>query len=221
MLFGGWPAVTDISNDASRDDFNLLIGEAGHGGLIFLVLIDAAQLPTVDNGHDHGVAWAVLRGESLARGTAGGDEDEFSGTSADCVGSHDMTAGLLALRIEMFDEHELNAFHAGLLSGGHEGANDFAEIHGLLLRSLCAAHGQHFVDTAMRARNDVDSNHFADARSGKTTGFGGGFHGSDVAPDDSGNVTAASFLKTHEFDLGGFDHCVGAFDHRGERPGFE
>src|SRR2546425_10218139 len=56
--------------------------------LVLFILVHAADLPTVHDRHDHGVTRTVLRGSGLARGTAGGDQDQFVRASADGVHRH-------------------------------------------------------------------------------------------------------------------------------------
>ena len=73
----------------------------------------------------------------------------------------------------------------------------------------------------VRARDDVDGDHFAHAAGGEAAGVGGGLHRGHVAADDRRDVAAAGLLEADEFDLGGFDHRVGAFHHCGKGPCFQ
>jgi hypothetical protein len=56
-------------------------------------------------------------------------EHELAGPGADGIDSHNLAAGFLAFGVHMLDEHELQAFHAGFLARGHDGADNFAKIH--------------------------------------------------------------------------------------------
>ena len=80
---------------------------------------------------------------------------------------------------------------------------------------------QHVVHIRVRARDDVDGDHFAHAAGGEAASIRRGLDGGDVATDDRRDVTPAGLLEADEFNLGGFDHCVRAFHHCGKGPRFQ
>src|ERR1039457_2582305 len=156
--------------------------------LVLLVLVHAADFPAIDDCHDDRVAGTVLGRKRLARGTAGGDEDQFAGAGAHSIRRHHMAAGLLAFGIDGLYDHEFQAVHAGFLARRDDGANHFAKSHkrilpgrtlwpapavklALLLGRLgAAAKRQHVVHAGVRARDDMDRDHFAHAAGGEAAG---------------------------------------------------
>ena len=55
----------------------------------------------------------------------------------------------------------------------------------------------------MRARDHVNSHHFANSIGGFNTGFTGALYGSDIALDDDRDQTATHFILSHDLDVGG------------------
>src|SRR5215207_1925774 len=74
--------------------------------------------------------------------------------------------------------------------------------------------GQRFVHAAVRARDDVDADEFADTARGGGAGVGGGLDGGDVAADDGRDEARADLLVADQRDVGGLHHRVGRLDHR-------
>src|SRR5258706_1107927 len=83
--------------------------------------------------------------------------------------------------------------------------------------------GQHSFDVRMGACDDVDTYQVAlHGFDGLGAGVGGGFDRSDVADDDSGDQGVADLGHgAEQFDIGGFEHGVGALDEGDQSAGFK
>src|SRR6266540_4518786 len=103
-------------------------------------LLLAADLPGVDDGHDHGVARPVPGRLRLARGAAGGHHHHLAHAGADRVRRHDERAGVRVVHVEIADHEELQALHRGLLAARDQGPGHASQKHvGLLPPSVPAA----------------------------------------------------------------------------------
>src|SRR6266850_2277822 len=83
--------------------------------------------------------------------------------------------------------------------------------------------GQHGFDVRVGARDDVDTYQVAlHGFDGLGASVGGGFDRSDVADDDSGDQGVADLGHgSEQFDIGGFEHGVGALDEGDQSAGFK
>src|SRR5439155_21098569 len=75
------------------------------------------------------------------------------------------------------------------------------------------ADGQHVLEHAVRARDDVDGHDLAHLGGRGGAGFGGRPDGRDVTADDGGDVAAADLLVVHQIHARRLHHGVGRLDH--------
>src|SRR5215216_1648894 len=87
--------------------------------------------------------------------------------------------------------------------------------HSSLITSLLIGPDwQGLVHAAVRARDDVDADEFADTAGGGGAGVRGGLDGGDVAADDGRDEARADLLVADQRDVGGLHHRVRRLDHR-------
>src|SRR5260370_4077292 len=80
------------------------------------VLLDVADVPGVDDGHDDGIDGPLVGDHGLPGRAAGGDQDDFVLAGADGIGGHDGVAGRLPLFVERTDDEQLEPLDAPLLA---------------------------------------------------------------------------------------------------------
>jgi len=81
-------------------------------------------------------------------------------------------------------------------------------------------HRQTFIHFAVRARDNVSRNHFADFASGGSACFDSGFDRADLPPHDGGYKPGVHFFPADKLDVGSFDHGIGGFNHRHQTAAF-
>src|SRR5205085_12618983 len=77
-----------------------------------------------------------------------------------------------------------------------------------------SADRQRLVNAAVRARDDVYADEFADSSRGGSARVRCGLHGGNVAAHDCRDEARADLLVSDERDVGGFYHRVRGLDHR-------
>src|ERR1043165_2095125 len=117
----------------------------------------------------------------------------------------------------------LSAAHAGRLPFNAANAQRLFTIYHLLFTSdlSVSAYGQRLVNAAVRARDDVDADEFADAARGCGPGVGRGLDRRHVAAHDGGDEARADLLVADERDVGGLHHRVSRLDHRHQSLGLD
>src|SRR5882724_12122700 len=64
----------------------------------------------------------------------------------------------------------------------------------------------------MWPRYHLHTDNLPDLRGGRRSGVGCRFHGRNVAPEESGNVTTADFFPADQCDIGGFKRGIARFE---------
>src|SRR5881227_3533921 len=94
-------------------------------------------------------------------------------------------------------------------------SNKLLTHHSSLITFLSvSANRQRLVNAAVRARDDVDADEFADSPRCRRARVRRGLHGGNVAAHDCRDEARADLLVAHERDVGGLDHRVRSLDHR-------